>query len=205
MQRSFRRVHTAVLEILRQEGWEAGTVLDVGCGTGLLLEKLARVRPEARMIGVDPAERMVEVARGKYGNSPRFRFEVGSAEQLPLPDESVDLVLSTVSAHHWPDLDAGLREIARVLRPGGHVLIADIHLRGNFRIIAPILRILRGEQLHSADDFRRAFESASLGVVYQRPLRDTRGWVLGTAGVKPGRERIGGASAPPTTTCSRGS
>ena len=98
-------------------------VLDVGCGTGRLLEKAGVLWPAARLLGVDPAPGMIEVARRRI---PKATAEVAGAEALSLPDVSVDLVLSCVSLHHWKDRGQGLRETARVLRPGGRLCLADI-------------------------------------------------------------------------------
>jgi ubiquinone/menaquinone biosynthesis C-methylase UbiE len=99
-----------------------GVLLDVGCGTGRLLRSAARRWPKTHLIGVDPAPGMVAEARRL---TPQARFHSGSAEQLPLPDASVDLVLSTMSFHHWQNQGAGLPEIARVLRSGGYFVLAD--------------------------------------------------------------------------------
>lgn len=120
----FDPVHRVVLNVADSErgGIEPEGILDIGCGTGRLLRKAGARWPAARLIGVDPAENMVDVARRLLSTAT---FQVGQAESLPLPDASVDLVLSTFSFHHWNDQAAGLREIARVLQPGGHFVLAD--------------------------------------------------------------------------------
>lgn len=119
--RLFTRVHTAVLDLAASLP-PPERVLDVGCGTGRLLRAAALRWPDVQLIGVDPAQGMVDVARVL---TPGAAFHRGLAEALPLPDASVDLVFSTISSHHWHDQAIGVREIARVLRPGGHFILAD--------------------------------------------------------------------------------
>jgi len=100
-------------------------VLDVGSGTGYLLGVLAGRLPDAvELTGVDAAPFMVTVARA---NAPdeRLRFLHGTAEQLPVPDSSYDLVVSATSFDHWTDQAVGLTECARVLAPGGTLVLAD--------------------------------------------------------------------------------
>ena len=100
-------------------------VLDVGAGTGYLLGLLAGQLPEAQeLAGVDPAPAMVAVARDRAADE-RLRFTEGTAEQLPAADGHYDLVVSTTSFDHWADQSAGLAECARVLTPGGHLVLAD--------------------------------------------------------------------------------
>lgn len=118
----FDRVHAAVLDLAAALPPPAD-LLDVGCGTGRLLRAAARRWPSARLLGVDPAEGMVAAARRL---TPAANIQRGLAEELPLPAASVDLALSTMSFHHWGDQAAALREIARVLRPGGHFILADM-------------------------------------------------------------------------------
>jgi ubiquinone/menaquinone biosynthesis C-methylase UbiE len=103
----------------------AGRVLDVGCGTGYLLRTLARRYPDARQLcGIDAAPQMIATASTFEGDD-RLSFTVGVAEKLGYPDGSFDLVVSTTSFDHWTDQQAGLAECARVLRPGGHLVLVD--------------------------------------------------------------------------------
>jgi ubiquinone/menaquinone biosynthesis C-methylase UbiE len=98
------------------------SVLDVGCGTGRLSRAASAYWPHAGFFGVDPAEQMISEAKRL---NPVASFEVSTAESLPFPDQTFDLVLSSLSFHHWADQARGLREIARVLRPEGRFCLAD--------------------------------------------------------------------------------
>jgi ubiquinone/menaquinone biosynthesis C-methylase UbiE len=117
----FDRVHQSVLDLVPGD-LQPENILDVGCGTGRLLRRLGQQFPQARLNGVDLAEEMIAQANRL---TPGARFYVGQAETLPLPDASVDLVLSTMSFHHWADQVQGIRQVARVLRPGGVFILAD--------------------------------------------------------------------------------
>jgi ubiquinone/menaquinone biosynthesis C-methylase UbiE len=100
-------------------------LLDVGCGTGYLLRSLAGRDPDAEQLdGVDPSPSMVGVATASADDN-RLRFSLGVAEHLPYPDGTFDLVVSTTSFDHWSDQRAGLGECARVLRPGGTLVLVD--------------------------------------------------------------------------------
>jgi len=101
-------------------------VLDVGCGTGVLLELLAVRLPEARLAGVDPAARMVARSRERLVRYPHVAVTAGSAEHLPFEDGSFDLVVCTTAFDHWSDQPAGLRECARVLRTDGRLVLSDL-------------------------------------------------------------------------------
>jgi len=101
-------------------------ILDVGCGTGYLLGQLAARAPQAgALAGIDPAPAMIEVARSAATDG-RVGFVVGTAEQLPWPDRTFDLVVSTTSFDHWADQRAGLAQCVRVLAPGGCLVLADL-------------------------------------------------------------------------------
>lgn len=104
---------------------EPKRILDIGCGTGYLLRQLAHRYPSAETLsGVDPAEGMIKVAEAMTSDL-RLNFTTGMAEQLPYEDASFDLVISTTSFDHWHDQQAGVNECARVLRPGGQLILCD--------------------------------------------------------------------------------
>ncbi|OBG67224.1 MULTISPECIES: class I SAM-dependent methyltransferase [unclassified Mycobacterium] len=115
-----RTAHLAVATVTAPE-----YVLDVGCGTGYLLRLLARRYPNAKHLsGIDAAPQMVAVAR-TLARDPRLSFNRGVAEEINYADRVFDLVVSTTSFDHWSDQLAGLTECARVLRPGGRLVLVD--------------------------------------------------------------------------------
>ena len=104
-------------------------VLDVGCGTGTLaMEVACRVGTTGRVVGVDPgAQQIARARRSAARRHVPIDFQVGVIEQLPFPDQAFDVVFSTLMMHHLPAplKRQGLVEIARVLKPGGRLVIAD--------------------------------------------------------------------------------
>lgn len=98
-------------------------VVDIGCGPGVAARHAARLG--ASTVGVDPASVMLRVARALTRSALSVRYERGSAEALPLPNQSASTVWSIASVHHWADLDAGLREVRRVLRPAGRLVAIE--------------------------------------------------------------------------------
>jgi demethylmenaquinone methyltransferase/2-methoxy-6-polyprenyl-1,4-benzoquinol methylase len=132
-------------QALRRAGLAANMqVLDVGIGTGLLArEALALVGPGGRLTGVDPSAGMMAQV-GAQG----ITLLQGRAEALPLPDASVDFVAMGYALRHLSDLHAAFAEFARVLRPGGRMLVLEITrpagrlatrlLRGYMRAVVPV-------------------------------------------------------------------
>ena len=101
-------------------------VLDIGTGPGRLLTALARRRPDLDLTGVDVSAAMVDIAAGHLAQfGDRARAVTGDAAGLPFPDDTFDLVVTSFSLHHWPDVPAAGAEIGRVLRPGGHLGVYD--------------------------------------------------------------------------------
>jgi SAM-dependent methyltransferase len=103
-------------------------ILDIGCGPGDLAAMLAERLVDARVVGLDLSPSMVELARRRETAGGRISFEVGDAASLPFESGSIDLVVSTLSLHHWPNAGAGFLEIGRVLRPDGMALVYDLRL-----------------------------------------------------------------------------
>jgi ubiquinone/menaquinone biosynthesis C-methylase UbiE len=100
-------------------------VVDVGCGPGRFLREAAERGAEA--VGVDPSPRMRRMAARFTPARLRPKVTVldGSAERLPLEDESATVAWAVASVHHWEDVDAGLAELRRVLAPGGRLLLVE--------------------------------------------------------------------------------
>jgi SAM-dependent methyltransferase len=107
-----------------------GQVLEVGCGPGHLSIRLARHhRLEVTGLDLDPAmiaRARANTHRSETGDQRRPEFLVGDVAALAFPNRSFDLVVSTLSMHHWADPAAALAEIGRVLRPGARALIWDL-------------------------------------------------------------------------------
>lgn len=100
--------------------------LDVATGTGDLAVELAgRVGPDGQVIGVDFAERMLDLARAKAGGLP-IRFEVANALSLPFDGGDFDAATVGFGARNFDDLERGISEMARVVRPGGRVVVLEI-------------------------------------------------------------------------------
>jgi ubiquinone/menaquinone biosynthesis C-methylase UbiE len=107
----------------------ADTILDVGCGGGRTVQRLATLAPEGKVWGVDYSSASVAASQRTNADAiaaGRVRIELGSVAALPFADRTFDVVTAVETHYYWPDLEANLREILRVLKPGGTVaLIAE--------------------------------------------------------------------------------
>lgn len=120
--RRFVISQTAVLQ-------DHGKAVDLGCGAGQLVLELARKTPGLHVTGIDLSEKMLSDARMSAklaGLEDRVDFRLGNVGEIPFPDQSLDLVISTASLHHWTDPVKVLNEIDRVLKPGGAFYILDL-------------------------------------------------------------------------------
>jgi ubiquinone/menaquinone biosynthesis C-methylase UbiE len=134
MVRLTRRLYQRVIADLAALRLVEGKVLDVGSGPGTLVRELARSLPGLQVYGIDLSEDMIRLARAHARSEQleeRVHFDTGNVANLPYPDQSFDVVVSTISMHHWDELEQPLRELYRVLRPGGRVWIYD------FRFVKP--------------------------------------------------------------------
>ncbi len=160
----FDRVHRVALDELGAA--PLAVVVDIGCGTGRLLRAIRQRQPNARLIGVDPAAGMIDEARRL---APQGEFHVAPAEQLPLPDAFADVAITSVSFHHWRDQPAGVREAARILKPGGRFILADI-------LPSPFNRLL-GERARTARERDELFAAAGLAPLAHRRVPWTGIWM----------------------------
>ncbi len=106
-----------------------GEAVDLGCGAGQLVLEMAQRAPGLHVTGIDLSEKMLAVARQsalQAGLEERVDFRLGNVEEIPFPDQSLDLVISTMSLHHWSDPVKVYNEVDRVLKPSGAFYIFDL-------------------------------------------------------------------------------
>ncbi|MGW3085800.1 class I SAM-dependent methyltransferase [Streptomyces sp. NPDC001108] len=122
------------------DGLAPGTALDAACGTGRQTRTLAA--RGHRVIGVDQSRHMIAKARE---HTPDAEYRVGRLERLPVDDDSVDLAVCSLAMTHLPDLAPAVAELARVVRPGGRIVVTDLH---------PFVIALQGQCLfvHGAEE-----------------------------------------------------
>jgi ubiquinone/menaquinone biosynthesis C-methylase UbiE len=138
--------------LVAQAGIEPGsTVLEIGCGTGNVLLLAAHAVPGASLIGLDPDPKVLAIATRKAQRAGvAMRLDQGYADRLPYPDGSVDRVLSAFMLHHLPldQQQAALREVHRVLAPGGRLHLLDI----DGSPPSTVGRLLHLGHVHTAED-----------------------------------------------------
>lgn len=126
LQPAYRAAHAAVLREVHRLNSRPRRVLDVGCGTGHLLRMAASTFPGTTLVGVDASGVMLSVAGMAEPTTPRLVRVQAAAECLPFADRTFDLVVSTASFRHWTDQQVAMREIHRILAPGGLLGLADL-------------------------------------------------------------------------------
>jgi SAM-dependent methyltransferase len=177
-------------------------VVDLGCGGGLdVLLAAAKVGPTGKAIGIDMTPQMLALARqnaakGNNGQGfPNVEFHQATIDKLPLPDGSVDCVISNCVINLAPDKPAVFREVARVLKPGGRLAVSDIALKRPLpaevgRDIMAYVGCIAGAVL--IEDYRRQLAEAGFTAV---EIIDTRADLNAYAKV----ESQGGGCSPAST------
>jgi len=178
----YEQAHKAVLTLVAS-CIEPQSILDIGCGTGRLLRTAKIHWPHATLTGVDPSPGMIEIARQL---TPDATFQIGMAEKLPLPDAMADVAISTISFHHWKDPLTGVREVARVLRPGGIFFLATVA-----PLSWPFLWMLHHPRSQTPTELRDIFREAGLQLRLQRFA--LAGFVIMTIGQSPEQAQANGS------------
>ncbi len=161
---------------------KADTVLDVGCGGGATLSKLAAMAARGKVYGVDHSETSAAAAKkrnARWIDVGRVEIRQGPVSQLPFSGEMFDVVTAVETHFWWPDLPAGMREILRVLRPGGTlIVIAEIY-RGAQTVAGKLAEkhaATTGMKLLSVDEHREMFETSGYTDVQVIEER-AKGWI----------------------------
>jgi ubiquinone/menaquinone biosynthesis C-methylase UbiE len=159
------------------------TILDVGCGGGVTVARLAAMAPEGKTCGIDYSAESVAASRKENRERVaigQVEIVLGSVSHLPFPDRMFDLVTAVETHYFWPDLIADTREILRVLKPGGtFVLIAEAYKGGKYDERLKKLDKVRAEMrfaLLSIAEFRDLFSNSGYSDI-QITEEYERGWV----------------------------
>ena len=119
----YQAVHVRMLEYVQLP--PEATVLEIGCGTGKLLNRLAQLNPSLIGIGVDLSSGMVAQAQRKTSFGDRLQFIEANVTALPFDNAEFDAAFCSISFLHYPDPDRAFAEVARVLKPGSQFYLAD--------------------------------------------------------------------------------
>jgi ubiquinone/menaquinone biosynthesis C-methylase UbiE len=166
------------------------TILDVGCGGGRTVSKLAAISPQGKVYGIDFSEESVAATKrmnARWIDLGRVEVRHGSVSQLPFPDNLFNLVTAVETHFWWSDLPGDMREVLRVLKPGGTlIVIAEIYKGMTTRAGKFVEKYASqtGMTLLSAAEHRELFSSTGYSDVQVVEKRE-QGWVCGI-GRKPG-------------------
>lgn len=166
---------------------EQFTILDVGCGGGRTIQKMAGVASGGMVYGVDYAKGSVAASRSKNAkliSSGRVEIKQGSVSELPFPDNKFDLVTAVETQYYWPDLIHDMQEVLRVLKPDGTlIVILESYKKGiRNKLEQPAMKLLGTSNL-SVDEQRELFLEAGFSEV-QIFEELSKGWICGV-GKKP--------------------
>jgi ubiquinone/menaquinone biosynthesis C-methylase UbiE len=165
------------------------TILDVGCGGGRTLSKLAESASQGKVYGVDYSQESVVVSKrtnARWIEMNRVEVRLGSVSQLPFPDGMFDLATAVETHFWWPNLPSDMREIFRVVRPGGKLIIIAEVYKGAKTTVARMAEkyVSRtGMTLLDVDEHREIFTQAGFSDV-QIIVEPQKGWICGL-GNKP--------------------
>lgn len=163
------------------------TILDVGCGGGRTINTLAGKAAGGKIYGIDYAKGSVAASRAYNKEliaAGRVEIQEGTVSNLPFPADQFDLVTAIETQYYWPNLPGDMREIQRVLRPGGKLMIVAETCKGgrNDWLLGPVMWLLRSSHL-SAQDQRDLFATAGFSEV-QIIEEHKKGWIC-AIGTKP--------------------
>jgi SAM-dependent methyltransferase len=162
------------------------TILDVGCGGGRTIQKLAAIASEGKVYGIDYAAASVAAARRTNLASieaGRVEIQHASVSRLPFPDATFDLVTAVETHYYWPAPLADMREILRVLKPGGSlVVIAEAYKGRRFNTLQPVMKLLRSTYL-TVQEHHELLSAAGYSAIEVREERG-RGWMC-AVGTRP--------------------
>ena len=159
-------------------------ILDVGCGGGRTVQKLAVMAPDGMVCGIDYAEGSIAASWALNRNqieAGKVAIQKASVSSLPFPDNHFDLVTAVETQYYWPDLVKDMREILRVLKPGAKLVVIDETYKGGRydKLKWPVMWLLRASHL-DVNQHRELFAAAGYTDVEIFEEHE-KGWICGTA------------------------
>lgn len=130
-----KKTYGVVLKIVKES--HSKNLLDVGCGTGKVLSELKKYNSKIKLSGIDLSENMLSIAKKNLDD--KVELKVGDSENLPWNDNTFDTILCTDSFHHYPNPEKVIKEMKRVLKKEGKVIIADPWMIMPLRVITNIM------------------------------------------------------------------
>jgi arsenite methyltransferase len=147
-------------------------ILDLGCGSGWLVRRLARLVIKGSVTGIDVSDQMIHRAQDATSGVPNVEFRIGTAEQIPAPADTFTKVVSVESAYYWRDPARGMADILRVLQPGGSAWILINFYRDNPDCHQWRVHYRMTTHLLSAAQWQDLFRSAGFQDVSHRRIPD---------------------------------
>jgi len=190
--RSMNKSHSALTDwgLTHIQIGKGFTILDVGCGGGRTIQKMAAMATEGKVFGVDYADGSIAASRAlnaRLIQAGRVEIRQASVSELPFPDQTFDLVTAVETHYYWPDLPHDMREVLRVVKPGGMLAIIAEAYKGstNDALTQRAMALLNAAWL-SVDEHRVLLSAAGFTDVQAFEQRD-RAWLCVTGRRPNGR------------------
>jgi len=150
----------------------ADRILDLGCGSGWLVRRLATLLPQGSIAGIDVADEMIGRATLAGANLPNATFLIGTAEEIPCLSNSFSKIITVESAYYWHDVSRGLTELVRVLESGGSAWMLINYYCDNPDCHQWTQNFKTPTHLLAADDWKSEFEAAGFRDVRHQRIPD---------------------------------
>ena len=167
----FESAYRKIIQLLQDECGDVfrsdARVVDIACGTGEIIFRLANKYPQAKFIGIDFTDEMLKKTKDKTAGLNNVELQKANVEKLPFADCSVDLIICSDAFHHFYNPEQALAECHRVLKSNGFLLLVDIALKNNLpmSLVAPIFkRIEHAKEYYSKKDLRQMLGACNFNI-----------------------------------------